>query len=67
MNAADPPARRHPRLRARVNAIKRWWSMPAAAFPPVVPNSLTDYPFRRPTRPTRPTRPALSRRQRMSG
>jgi hypothetical protein len=61
MNAADPPARRHPRLRARVNAIKRWWSMPAAAFPPVVPNSLTDYPFRR------PTRPASSRRQRMSG
>jgi hypothetical protein len=54
MNAADPPARRHPRLRACLNAIKRWWSMPAAAFPPVVPNSLTDYPFRRTTRPTRP-------------
>jgi hypothetical protein len=49
----DSAVARHPRLRARLAAFKRWWSMPAAAFPPVVPSSLTDYPFRRMPRPPR--------------
>ena len=53
MRPPDSAVARHPRLRARLAAFKRWWSMPAAAFPPVVPNSVTDYPFRRMTRPPR--------------
>jgi hypothetical protein len=53
MKAADSPKGRHPRLRARLGAVKRWWSTPAAAFPPVVPNSVPDYPFRRMAGPHR--------------
>lgn len=53
MSAMDAQKTRHPRTRAALKALKRWWSTPAVAFPPVVPNSVTDYPFRRPARPRR--------------
>ena len=51
MSPPDPAVARQPRLHARLKAFKRWWSMPVAAFPPVVPNSVPDYPFRRVARP----------------
>jgi hypothetical protein len=44
MRPPDSAVVRHPRLRARLEAFKRWWSTPAAVFPPVVPSSVTDYP-----------------------
>jgi hypothetical protein len=53
VSAMDSQKARQSRTRARLDALKRWWSTPAAAFPPVVPGSVTDYPFRRPARPRR--------------
>lgn len=53
MSAMDSQKARHSRTRAALKALKRWWSTPAAAFPPVVPGSVTDYPCRRPARPRR--------------
>lgn len=53
VSAMDARKARHSRTRARLDALKRWRSTPAAAFPPVVPASVTDYPFRRPARPRR--------------
>jgi hypothetical protein len=53
VSAMDSQKARHSRTRAALKALKRWWSTPAAAFPPVVPGSVTDYPCRRPARPRR--------------
>jgi hypothetical protein len=53
VSAMDAQKIRHSRTRAALDALKRWWTTPAAAFPPVVPGSVTDYPFRRPARPRR--------------
>jgi hypothetical protein len=51
VSATDPQKEGQSRTRARLDALKRWWSTPAAAFPPVVPGSVSDYPFRRASRP----------------